>query len=116
MISQDGLVIGLDDECSHESILQAAAMLMLAELPGCRAINTSTVAQRNSGQFQAGVADILVCIEGRFVAIELKSSAAQKGDKALSMWQLRERERIQAAGGHYALCRTLREVLAAVGQ
>lgn len=60
----------------------------------------------NPGRFtRAGVPDYLCCFKGRFYAIELKA-----GDGGLQPAQMREMERILAAGGVYAICWTLEQV------
>ena len=51
---------------------------------------------------RAGVPDILVCLRGRFVAIEVKTGKAELGVK-----QQDERDKLLAAGALYILARSL---------
>ena len=51
---------------------------------------------------RAGVPDVLVCLRGRFVAIECKTGKAD-----LEIKQVEERERLVDAGALYILARSL---------
>ncbi len=53
----------------------------------------------------AGTADILGCVAGKFVAIEVKSSTGLLSPEQLAWW-----EKIRKAGGEYTV---MREVIAA---
>lgn len=58
---------------------------------------------------RAGVPDYLVCVGGRFLAIELKRDGTEPDAR-----QELEARRIVAAGGLYVVCRSLAEVVIAV--
>lgn len=60
----------------------------------------------HGGRFQRpGIPDYILCVHGRFVALELKLE-----DTELEPLQRVERRRIEAAGGTYHVCRSLEEV------
>lgn len=52
-----------------------------------------------------GVADIIACVDGKYVAIELKDN-----EGIPSKQQLRYINKVRAAGGIAGVCRTLRDV------
>jgi hypothetical protein len=52
--------------------------------------------QKISDRFTAGIPDYILCIDSRFVTIELKID--ERGMTPLQMWT---RERIENAGGYY---------------
>jgi hypothetical protein len=54
---------------------------------------------------RAGVPDLLACLTGRFLAVEVKTGRA-----ALNMHQQRERARIERAGGLYILAHAVDDV------
>lgn len=71
-----------------ETLFKQRVMRDLREMPGVWLVKTQQVAVR-------GIPDLLVCIHGRFVALELKRSEEAAIDK-LQLWHL---EKILAAGG-----------------
>ena len=106
---------GLDAEYTRESLFQELAMQVLKDLQNADllVVLDCTPLMRPGPQLpQFGVPDIVVCVDGRFVGIELKSKV-NKNPKSPA--QDRFRKRLEAAGGTYVLARTLRQVLEAVG-
>ena len=60
---------------------------------------------KSSDKFRSGIPDILICDNGAFVAIELKTRYGN-----LSKLQKYELNRIDKAGGETLVCRSLQEV------
>jgi hypothetical protein len=57
------------------------------------------------GYEMAGRADILCCLAGRFVAVEVKTGAGRPSES-----QKRFRDSVEKAGGLYVLCHDLEEL------
>lgn len=76
-----------------------------------KAIELLTVAgasiNREADATRRGVADLIVCYNGRFIAIELKDDQGVP-----SKQQLKYIAEVQEAKGLAAVCRTLREIVA----
>ena len=60
---------------------------------------------------EAGVSDILVCVQGRFCAIEVKR---KEGGHRVSMLQAKFLNEIEDIGGYAAVCRSVGEIEDAV--
>ena len=58
-----------------------------------------------TGVAQAGTPDLIACVHGRFLAIEIKT-----GRDAMSKRQELERERITKAGGTYIVAKDVSDV------
>lgn len=58
---------------------------------------------------QAGVSDLLICLDGLFIAVEVK---APEGKHPVTVKQKAFLDRIGRAGGYSAVCRTVEEFLA----
>lgn len=69
---------------------------------------------------RAGVADLLLCVEGRFIALEVKhqkpgESEAHARGRATPL-QLAEIDKVVAAGGHAAVVLSVDEALREIGR
>lgn len=87
-----------NDKFTKEADLLAKTLEFLNMLPHTKVV-------RIEAGVKSGIADILVCHYGCFVAIELKDDIGVP-----SKQQLKFIEDIKDAGGHGAVCRTLAEV------
>lgn len=85
------------DQMSVEHDLQSWAMDMLA--------TAGAYVIRNAWATRRGVADLTVCFNGKFIAIELKDN-----EGAPSAHQRKHIANVIAAGGIACVCRTLSEV------
>ena len=97
----------LDQKFAREATLHNLVVEMLRDSDGV-VLDTSGLAPAHeaTGPRQPGAPDVIVLHNGQMTAIELKSSSGK--------WSVRQRqwgERWEDEGGHYAVCRTLREVL-----
>lgn len=61
----------------------------------------------------AGTPDILACVDGRFVALEVKVPGRLSRTTALQRWHL---EKIKKAGGRAAVVTCVKEALEALGE
>jgi len=84
-----------------EADLQRAIIKAL-EAEGCYVVNV-VVAGR------AGTADLIVCKDGRFVALEVKAPTGRP-----TALQLHELDRVRTAGGEAAVVRTVAEAIASL--
>ena len=62
-----------------------------------------------SDRFTSGIADIIVCVQGQFVALELKDDKGK-----LSANQKLFAKKVKAAGGTWAECRTVQDAIDAI--
>ena len=93
-------------EFPRENKLQAYVMKRLKNLAGVKPINISD-------RFNAGISDVLVCYDGKFIAIELKV-----GDNTPTALQLDFLNDIENAGGITGVAynwRQVKEILSRAG-
>lgn len=62
-----------------------------------------------------GVGDLLCVFRGKLDLLEVKSESARKGDKALTLPQIRVRDILRRHGGTMHVVRTVPEALAIFG-
>ena len=98
-----------------ERDILAAVLIAVTALPGVMMHRTNTGAARmESGrmvQFGVpGTPDIVGCVRGRYVGIELKAARGRQ-----SPGQVRFQAACEAAGGQYILARSVDEVMRALG-
>ena len=71
---------------------------------------------------EAGVSDLLICLDGRFLAVEVKAPEryGNSEDRAISegptVKQLAFGSRVSAAGGTFAVCATVEGFLAVLAE
>jgi hypothetical protein len=87
-----------DFNYTRESSLLLDTLEMLSMLPDTKVI-------RKEAGTVAGVADLLICYKGKFVAVELKDN-----DGTTSPQQVKFLQEVRDAGGVGTVCRTLSEV------
>lgn len=95
---------GLNDHWTDEMAFQRAAIMLLKRIEGVHVYDTSSL----SGAYakHSGAPDIICCVGGLFVAIELKCPPVKQ-----SQHQKNEEARVGKAGGKYAVAETLAEVI-----
>ena len=97
----------------REKLFQTVAVELVRTCAGAlvHIIDTSGVAAPGKwNQHQAGAPDIIACVKGRYVAIELKAHYGR-----MTPNQKAEAERTENAGGTYVAAKTLRQVFDALG-
>ena len=101
---------GWDDPWPLEGMFQAVAHYLARRYAGAgvHVLDTSAVAYHSP--HGKGAPDLVASVDGRMVEIELKAAGGR-----LRRFQVAERERCEISGGEYAVCRTMREVFAALG-
>lgn len=95
-----------------ETALLTAVMATLRYEPGCKVMRNNSGA-RKGGKLRFGLgtgsADIICVVRGSFLALELKVGKGKQSDEQVA-WQ----REVEAAGGRYAVVRTVAEAQAAV--
>jgi hypothetical protein len=84
-----------------ESELSLKCLHALNALPNCKALKT-----HGSPMFEAGTPDLLICLAGKFYAIELKVGKNQP-----TMLQHHRLMQWQTAGATVGVCRSVEEVI-----
>lgn len=83
-----------------------------------RHVSPETGAYLNRMGRVAGLPDLMVLYRGRLIGIELKTETSKiHGTKRTNQTKAQKaaQKALEAAGGHYAVCRTLNEVLDFLG-
>lgn len=103
-----------DTEYTREAVFHELTRQLATEEKLCF-LDTASLApganpHAGNGHGQAGAPDFTVMISGEYIEIELKAKTGKE-----TAAQLRRKERVEAQGGRYLVCRTLREVAEACG-
>lgn len=70
------------------------------------------VVKYHGSQFgEAGVSDLLCCLDGNFLAIEVKHPGTTHGRKGATLKQQAFGNRVNAAGGTFAVCYSVEDFL-----
>ena len=111
------VLVDWDAEWPVEGPFQVIAMVLIVDAasrpgaPPLRCLDTHTLSvPTDFNRTQAGAPDIIACVSGRWVSIELKSRNLKQ-----TKHQRFEQERVESAGGSYTVARTMREVFDALG-
>ena len=81
------------------------SQLKNAALKHIRQAYPKAYAWHPSDRWISGIPDLIICLDGKFIAIELKF-----GNGKVSKIQKYVLNKIQDAGGRVAVCRTIKEV------
>lgn len=111
-LSAEGVTFGWDDTWQVEYLFQVVAIYLTQRLGGQRvhALDTSKLSIPDDyNRRVAGAPDIVACVDGRYVSIELK---VRNGKQTRP--QEYEGERVENAHGTYVVAHTLREVFEAL--
>lgn len=103
---------GWDDPWVYEFLFQVVALFAVKALAGQRlsVLDTSKLSIPDDyNRRVSGAPDLVACVDGRYVAIELKAK-----DNKTTKPQDAEAERTSNAAGTYVVARTMREVFEAL--
>ena len=102
---------------TSEQAIQSQILVAIGALDGVLAWRQNvgvgtTLDGRHARWGTPGQADIICCVRGRFVAIEVKRPRGGRQSRAQKRWQAA----CEAAGGRYVMARSVADALGVVGE